>query len=228
MIQLEYLKNQHQSFSKAMSDIKIDFQKGLELKTKLDELEKTQVTHLKLLNERQKEIVNLIIERNILREETKEMLSIKASMVAQRAQRNVMFRFKVMEFSERSKSYKEQIEDLVTKMSDEKNQYRLMTEERDCLKQHFSKMMARQSKWSNSDQRICKLCSKEYSEKENFNWSCRIHTSDWGGEMWWCCGKRGKENTGCKFQKHQIKTNAEVGIEVLLSTNERQLKCLCC
>jgi len=33
----------------------------------------------------------------------------------------------------------------------------------------------------------------DYVEKENFNWSCRMHQSEWGGEMWWCCGKRGKD-----------------------------------
>lgn len=53
--------------------------------------------------------------------------------------------------------------------------------------------------------RQCKNCCNEYQEKENFNWSCRIHQSEWGGEMWWCCGKRGKDSAGCKFNKHESK-----------------------
>ena len=40
---------------------------------------------------------------------------------------------------------------------------------------------------------------------ENFNWSCRVHASDFGGEMWWCCGKNGKDQPGCKFSKHASK-----------------------
>ena len=30
-----------------------------------------------------------------------------------------------------------------------------------------------------------------YLDSENYNWSCRTHTSEFGGEMWWCCGKAG-------------------------------------
>jgi len=37
----------------------------------------------------------------------------------------------------------------------------------------------------------CKNCQKDYLENENFNWSCRTHQSDYGGEIWWCCGKTG-------------------------------------
>lgn len=56
--------------------------------------------------------------------------------------------------------------------------------------------------------RQCKNCCNEYNEKENFNWSCRMHQSEWGGEMWWCCGKRGKDAAGCKFSKHESKDDA--------------------
>ena len=36
--------------------------------------------------------------------------------------------------------------------------------------------------------KICKRCGKEYLEAENYNWSCRRHTSEWGGDIYWCCG----------------------------------------
>lgn len=52
------------------------------------------------------------------------------------------------------------------------------------------------------DQKICKNCGQEYKESENYNWSCRRHTSDWGGTMWWCCGQGSKNALGCKFSKH--------------------------
>lgn len=38
--------------------------------------------------------------------------------------------------------------------------------------------------------KLCKNCAKEYDEKDNLNWSCRQHYSSYGGEMWWCCGKK--------------------------------------
>jgi hypothetical protein len=42
-------------------------------------------------------------------------------------------------------------------------------------------------------------------ETENFNWSCRTHQSEFGGELWWCCGKAGIQAIGCKFSKHESK-----------------------
>ena len=36
-----------------------------------------------------------------------------------------------------------------------------------------------------------------------------MHQSDWGGEMWWCCGKRGKDQPGCKFSKHETQNDKE-------------------
>ena len=59
------------------------------------------------------------------------------------------------------------------------------------------------------EQKICRNCGKEYPASENFNWSCRTHRSDWGGEMWWCCGKTKKEAPGCKFAKHETRDDEE-------------------
>jgi hypothetical protein len=55
------------------------------------------------------------------------------------------------------------------------------------------------------NKKLCQSCNKEYDEKENYNWSCCTHRSEWGGTMWWCCGKNKKTSPGCKFQKHFCK-----------------------
>jgi hypothetical protein len=52
------------------------------------------------------------------------------------------------------------------------------------------------------DVKICKKCNKEYKEKDNFNWSCCTHQSDYSGEIWWCCGRTEKDARGCKYAKH--------------------------
>merc|ERR1711957_262044 len=78
--------------------------------------------------------------------------------------------------------------------------------------------------------KMCKNCGKEYTEEGNFNWSCRTHRSEYGGEMWWCCGKRGKEQPGCKFSKHETKED-EDDDEDEKKNKVRQLKsirCQCC
>ena len=51
--------------------------------------------------------------------------------------------------------------------------------------------------------KTCKVCMKEYREKENMNWSCTQHVNPtYGGEMWWCCGKVGKDAPGCRKTRH--------------------------
>ena len=57
--------------------------------------------------------------------------------------------------------------------------------------------------------KTCKICGKEFRESENFNWSCRRHTSDWGGDIYWCCGNNDKNARGCKTNKHECKEDEE-------------------
>ena len=74
----------------------------------------------------------------------------------------------------------------------------------------FSKLIAKKGNFA-SGMKTCKQCTNEYNEKENFNWSCRQHQSEYSGEMWWCCGKTTKEALGCKFRKHETKDDEEEG-----------------
>jgi len=80
--------------------------------------------------------------------------------------------------------------------------------------------------------RACKACGKEFHEKENFNWSCRTHRSDFGGEVWWCCGRRGKDQPGCKFAKHEGKDDEEedeeAGEDKGKNKQLKYMRCNCC
>lgn len=54
--------------------------------------------------------------------------------------------------------------------------------------------------------------------------------SEFGGEMWWCCGKRGKDQPGCKFGKHESKEDENSDSE---DPNQKQIalrlvRCICC
>ena len=66
----------------------------------------------------------------------------------------------------------------------------------------IKKLKMRRGKFDEGS-KVCKKCSKDFMEKENFNWSCSTHQSEFSGEMWWCCGKNAKEARGCKFSKHE-------------------------
>jgi hypothetical protein len=83
----------------------------------------------------------------------------------------------------------------------------IVVNERDALRKILNKMIKRGR--FDDGIKTCKTCGKEYNEKENFNWSCRTHRSEWGGEMWWCCGKRGLDQPGCKYSKHETKNDEE-------------------
>ena len=90
-----------------------------------------------------------------------------------------------------------------------------MQNERLVLLQRIVKIKARKGKVYQGI-KVCKNCAKEFLEKENFNWSCRTHKSSFGGEMWWCCGKRGQNTPGCKFSKHEVKNEEDEDEEMLL------------
>ena len=49
--------------------------------------------------------------------------------------------------------------------------------------------------------------------------------------MWWCCGKRGKEQPGCKFSKHESKDDEDFAGNDTKEEDQNNLKyvrCLCC
>ena len=99
------------------------------------------------------------------------------------------------------------------------------------MRARITKLIARKGKFDSSF-KTCKNCGKEYSEKDNFHWSCTQHIGEWGGQMWWCCGKQNKDDRGCKFSKHESKDDEDDDLndENAASKNKAQkyAKCYCC
>ena len=100
------------------------------------------------------------------------------------------------------------------------------------MKERIKKLRSRRGKFDSSS-KICKNCGKDYVEKENFNWSCRTHRGEFSGEMWWCCGKEGKDQPGCLYAKHESKDEEdeeEDDKERERAEAEAKLKqrCMCC
>ena len=69
-------------------------------------------------------------------------------------------------------------------------------------KEKIKKLKSRKGLSIEMATKLCSNCGKEYKDSENFAWKCRTHWSEFGGELWWCCGKRGLNAPGCKMQKH--------------------------
>lgn len=76
--------------------------------------------------------------------------------------------------------------------------------------------------------KTCGVCGKEFSDQENFNWSCRTHQSEYSGEMWWCCGKLNKHDPGCKSGKHIVSNQSKGNIDGILNPDTNNAKCMCC
>ena len=93
----------------------------------------------------------------------------------------------------------------------------------------IKKLKMRRGKFDEGS-KVCKKCSKDFMEKENFNWSCSTHQSEFSGEMWWCCGKNAKEARGCKFSKHEKQDEDEDEDENAANAQEQNKlqKCRCC
>ena len=108
---------------------------------------------------------------------------------------------------------------------------KVLKAEREKMKQRIIKLKSRKGKVDQGI-KMCKMCAQEFHEKENFNWSCRTHRGVYGGEMWWCCGKRGKDQPGCKFAKHESKDDEDEDEDAgKFKTKGKHLKymrCNCC
>ena len=105
-----------------------------------------------------------------------------------------------------------------------------MVDERDKMKHRIVKLKMRKGK-VDYNIKMCKNCGKEFPEKENLNWSCRTHTYDYSGEMWWCCGKRGKDQPGCKFSKHETKEDDDDDVDDDDKNKVKKgelMRCNCC
>ena len=108
----------------------------------------------------------------------------------------------INELEDSVRKLKDQLDIEIEAKTNAMKKFSLIVEERDKMKIRLVKLKARKGKFIDGGVNICKNCSKEYNEADNFNWSCRTHTNVYqGGEvnMWWCCGKKGKDAPGCKF-----------------------------
>lgn len=77
------------------------------------------------------------------------------------------------------------------------------------LEEEYEKMYKRvkdinkKHKVSDYEEKICKNCKKYFMDKDNFNWSCAVHPSEWGtSQFYYCCGATVVEAPGCKMSKH--------------------------
>lgn len=142
-----------------------------------------------------------------------------------------LFKDQTRNLNDKLRSCKLECEKVQEILSGQEKQNRQLVAERDKLRIRVQKLIKRKGK--DPGLRQCKNCNNEFNDKENFNWSCRTHRSEWSGEIWWCCGKKGKEAAGCKFGKHESRNDKEEDDEFLKDNvgedgTAKFERCLCC
>jgi hypothetical protein len=175
-----------------------------------DETEKIVICVNKLAKHHKKlmkEIHEVTNTRDSLVEDYHQMSVMRQQMQSQKESLSKLFKEKTTflqkkwEESETIKeAFKQDVAKLEKRLKDLSDEYMKLRQK---MKQY---------KFSSADkaeEKICKLCSKIFYENENFNWSCRIHPSEWSGEIYWCCGKTVKDSPGCRTAKHVSKEEDE-------------------
>lgn len=89
--------------------------------------------------------------------------------------------------------------------------YRDLSEEFAKLRAKMKQYRQRRKAFGEAEERICRNCQRVFVDSENFNWSCRTHQSEFAEGVWWCCGRQGKEASGCRINKHESKEEDEAG-----------------
>ncbi|CAG9336004.1 unnamed protein product [Blepharisma stoltei] len=132
-----------------------------------------------------------------------EIKEAKESLVTNRDKIYKAFKEKVITLENDLNSNVKLREELKQEVEELKKKLSALTEEYNNLKQRLKQY--RSSRSNISDERFCKNCQKLYLESKNFNWSCRMHSSIYSGEVYWCCGNTNKDSLGCISTKHVSK-----------------------
>lgn len=224
-----YLQDQFKILYKAIEHLAIDKREGERLTFKINNLIEEAAEKLEQFTGLQIHSKILMEERDRFVDDLKDMMEAKKSISKDLLIQRYTLKDKIGGLEIALKKKTAEFEAKVQENFKLDKQNKTLLYDRDKSKQRIQKLMQRKGKFD-SGIKSCKKCNKEYNEKENFNWSCRTHQSEWGGELWWCCGKRGKEMPGCKYSKHESK-DEENDSENEENEEHRTMKytrCYCC
>ncbi|CAG9333878.1 unnamed protein product [Blepharisma stoltei] len=174
---------------------------------KLAELEVELIAKLKVLTD----------ENQTLSKDLQEMTEIKDYMKNDRDKFINRFKEKIQQIKDEMIKEKNEKEKLQFKYEDVKNNYDALTDQFDRMRDKISTFKVNRN--GDIEEKVCKNCKKFFLESENFNWSCQTHSSQYSGQMWWCCGRKGELAKGCRTSKHIAKNDEE---EIL--REERRLR----
>ena len=160
-----------------------------------------------LLDTTTKSLTSTTQDRDFIRKDYTELVELKSELIKQKEKITKIFKEK---FSSMQKEVTDIIESrdyYKSKHEEAEKKYVDVTEE---FKKFRQKMKLKYSSVQDKEEKFCRNCQKSFFESENFNWSCRTHSSKLTGDVYWCCGKTGKDSIGCIVSKHLSKGDDDV------------------
>jgi chromosome segregation ATPase len=155
------------------------------------------------------ELTETIQERDQLRLEYEEMTRLRGDMKSDKDRILTVTRDKIMVLTNELTGVREELEKSKTSEARLEKRYKDLEDEHTKLRQKVKQNRLKRKQFGEADFQICRWCQREYSESENFNWSCRTHRGEFGDHMYWCCGKTAKDAPGCQVRKHESKEEEE-------------------
>lgn len=154
------------------------------------------------LDDVNKALSKITHERDVLIRDHIEMSDIKSDLLSQKEKMGKAYREKFATMQKELSVAVESREIFKAKQEEMEKKYLDISEE---FKKFKHKIKLRFTSTYEKEEKFCKKCQKPFIESDNYNWSCKVHASKICGEIWWCCGKAGKDAIGCIVSKHTSK-----------------------
>lgn len=148
-------------------------------------------------------------ERDNLRSENAELASFRLEAFSNKQRLARMMRDKLVFMQQSLKLVEDERDRLKLQVQQQDKHIFDLSEQFAKLRERLKQMKQRRKAHGEEEERICRKCLRVYEDSENYNWSCRTHQSDFSGEIWWCCGKPGRDAPGCRVEKHESKEEDE-------------------
>ena len=227
---ISFLQEQFKILFESIHNISADKKLGDKMQFQINELTAAKATMATQIKEAQENNARLMAEKDGFKDDASELLTNKKKVEFDARMQQQSMKQKNEKLDNDLKLKTDDLERLQDEMIKVEKQNKLLLDERDKQKIRITKLISRKGKFD-SGLKTCKNCGKEYNEKENFNWSCKQHRGEWGGQMWWCCGKQNKDDRGCKFSSHESKEDEDDDLKDEDASKlkaKKYMRCYCC
>ena len=166
----------------------------------------------------------MIRQRDEIRGDNMEINALRKEVISEKLKLAKMTRDKITALQTSLQTTEEDRDKLKLELIKQEKHFVDLSDEFTKLRQKMKQYKQKRRAYGEAEEKICRKCQKVYLENENYNWSCRTHQSEFGGEIWWCCGKPGRDAIGCKISKHESKEEDEDEEENLEKKEEEELR----